>query len=95
MSTHSVHETFHLVEMGVGHKVEAASSAIGVIWIWPCPLFSLLEKWQHVLPSPAWISKALPLVKVLAVSTEVNHPIQHTEIKGRKKFGSLDTTEIG
>ena len=71
----------HLVYIRIGHDTEAASGAVGVIGIRTRPLLGLLEKGLHVLPAPASVSKALPLVKVLAVTAEVYHPIQHAEIK--------------
>ena len=70
-----------MVYIRIGHDTEAASDAVGVIGIRARPLLGLLEEGQHVLPAPAPVPHLLPLVKVLAVTAEVYHPIQHAEIQ--------------
>ena len=35
--------------------------------------------------TPTWVSEILPLIKVLAVTAEVQHPVEHAE-KGNFEF---------
>ena len=78
-----------MVYIRIGHETEAASGAVGVIGIRARPLLGLLEEGLHVLPAPASVAEALPLVKVLAVTAEVYHPIQHAEIQSMTHMYTL------
>ena len=57
--------------------MEATICPVGVVWIGPRPLFCALEEGQHVVPTPARVAKFLPLVIILAVAPEVDHPVEH------------------
>ena len=64
-----------LVNKWVWHDGSWSIGPIGVILNGPCPLFCLLEEWQNLLPTPTRIAKLFPLIIVMAMATEVNHPV--------------------
>ena len=61
------------------HDTEVSISPIDIVLICSSKALCLLEEWQHISPAPSWISKFLPLLKVLTVPAEVQHPIKHAE----------------
>ena len=60
-----------------GHDPKATLRAISPVVVGPRELLCLLEEGLHVAPSPAGVAELLPLVVVLAVAAEVQHPVEH------------------
>lgn len=55
--------------------MEATICPVRVVRIGPTPLFGTLEEGLHVIPTPARVAKLLPLVIILTVPSEVEHPV--------------------
>jgi hypothetical protein len=39
------------------------------------PIFGFLEVWQHVVPRPAAIAELSPVVEILRLAADIDHPV--------------------